>query len=110
MTVIVTVPPRRRELLCSTALVTVSEASKTATSAAGLASPRDFSTNERAAQTCSGRPGIVRLPRTEALAIMARSCVASLARVANRALLPPSGAAPAPQTLRPSLDLHGFRA
>jgi hypothetical protein len=87
MTVTVTVPPGRRELLCSTALVTVSEASNTAASVvAGLASPRDFSTKERAEQTCSGRPGTVMLPRTVALAIMARSRVASLARAANGAI------------------------
>jgi hypothetical protein len=54
-------------------LVTVSETSKTAASVVGLASSRAFSANERAAQTCSGRPGIVRLPRLEALAIIARS-------------------------------------
>jgi len=78
-----TVPPGRRELVCRTALVTTSEASKTATSVAGSSSPRVLITNDRASLTCSGCPGIVRLPITAALAIMARSSADSLALAAT---------------------------
>src|SRR5580698_3914394 len=93
-TTTVTIPPMQRELLCVTALVTSSEVSRTAVSRLGCNSPSAFEMKDRASRTRSGRPGIVRLPRTAAPAITARSSVASLARVAVGGILaPPSRAA-----------------
>ena len=88
-----TVPPWQRELECMTALVTSSEVSRTALSRLGCKSPSDLATKLRASRTCSGRPGMVRLPRTAAPAMLARSSLASLARVAMDAIL----AAPSPR-------------
>src|ERR1700722_18540300 len=84
----VIVPPTHLEVLCITALVTSSEVSRTAESRTGGKSPSALATNARASRTCSGRPGIVRLPSTAAPAMAARSSVASLARVAVRAIPP----------------------
>src|ERR1035437_4854208 len=88
----VTDPPGRRELLCTTALVTISEVSRMATSAAGFSGPMALATNDLASQTCSARPRIVRLAKSLAPAIAARSAVASLASVVMSAIsgrLPP---------------------
>src|SRR5450755_2167651 len=85
-------PPERRELLCTTALVTISEVSRMATSAAGFSGPMVLRTNDLVSQTCSARPGIVRLAKSLAPAIVARSAVASLASVVMSAIsgrLPP---------------------
>jgi inosine-uridine nucleoside N-ribohydrolase len=67
-TTIVTVPPSRPELVCSTALVTSSDVRRAAVSSA--LGPASAMTNARARETCSGRPGTVRVPRTVAAGVM----------------------------------------
>ena len=68
ITTTVTAPPSRPDRVCSTAFVTSSDVSRTAVSAAA---PASRATNALALATCSGHPGMVRLPRTTASGIMA---------------------------------------